>query len=223
MFAIKNMNMDLFKKAMAIQEPVTFEVPKEGYNRSDLASNFGLNFEDCWIDDVKNNYVTNLLHLLRSDFFALYSVPSTETLSLLADYLKGKKVVEICAGRAYITSVLKHMNVDIVATDDYSWEYPEHLPRLTEVKKKNAFESIHSDIDFYIMSWAPYENSWDIDFLNKVREVNPNAKIVLISEGCTNSSEFKYVAEKVIDEKFEEISQSYRKDAFFSDWLSLVK
>lgn len=218
-----NINMDLVRMAMSVNQPVTLEVPKTGYKRSELANNFGLDFDNFWEDEVKNSYATNWLHILRSDFLSLYSVPSTETLSLLADYLNNKKVVEICAGRAYISSVLKHMNVDIVATDDYSWEYPEHLPRLTNVEKKSAFESIQKDVDFYIMSWAPYENDWDVEFLNKVRETNPNAKIILISEGCTNSSNFKYVVENVEDEEFNEISQSYRKDAFFSDWLSLVK
>jgi hypothetical protein len=85
----------------------------------------------------------------------------------LADWIGSRTCLEIMAGAGWLAKALSDFGVDIIATDDYSWDADTHLmmKRVCGVVKLNALESIKqfSDRDILICSWPPYGKNDIVD------------------------------------------------------------
>ena len=205
-------------------------VPSNGFRQGELLQEvnrtLGLELSPS---DENWGFIRHTVHRFVINNTMLLAAPSLETLVKVAGILKGKKVVEVNAGRGYISSVLHYLGVDVEATDNLRHvdDFEEPFSILTEISNKDAISSIRPDVDVYIMSWASYQNDYDVAFLEKMREVNPDAQILLISEiddiyGPINTPAF-LAKVKVVD-RLEEINDSYKKDSFYGqDSIVLVK
>ena len=77
----------------------------------------------------------------------------------LADWISGRKVLEIMAGGGWIAKALNQAGVKIIATDDYSWVGNQHknMTPVFTVEKLDALEAVKSiDADILLVSWPPY-------------------------------------------------------------------
>jgi len=106
----------------------------------------------------------------------------------LADWIAGRKVLEVMAGRGWLAKALKHYNVNIVATDNKPWE----TSPIFEVEKLDAVAAAKhaADFEIMIMSWPPYDDAIAIE---TCRAWGSSRPIVYIGEGpggCNANDEF---------------------------------
>lgn len=130
-------------------------------------------------------------------------------------YGKDAKVLEVGAGDGWLSRLLRERNIDIVATDDYSWDYepdsptPKGSARKFHLKVKRVFPvqnaPYHKAIkeykpDVVIVSWMPYCADWTKAF----RRYKSTKGYIIIGEsagGCCGSDECfkKYEGYKITD------------------------
>lgn len=98
--------------------------------------------------------------------------------------------LEVCAGDGALSHYLRYYGINIVATDDGSWDdggdrrVTPHFP----VIKMDALTAIrHYKPSLVIASWIPYQSEVDCDILNE----HPKHFIVIGEYGgCTGSNKF---------------------------------
>ena len=130
-----------------------------------------------------------------------YCKPSWEWINPLADYLKGKKVLDVMAGNGLISLCLKHLGVDVDACDraigkdnkytNYRcWDFPiiSGEKYIEDQRKKDIV------YDTILMIWPEYDGDGsDKKICDLFLEFNPNGEIIFIGEdagGCTGSDAF---------------------------------
>lgn len=132
----------------------------------------------------------------------------------LADFLQGKKVLEVMSGAGYLSCALKYLGIDVIATDDKSWPNYEKFTLMTEIENIDAVSAVEkygADMDFVIMSW-PYMDDTAYFVLKKMHEVNPNLQLIYIGEGytgCTASDKFFLHYKYITGTEFDEVSLKY--------------
>lgn len=135
----------------------------------------------------------------------------------LINWLDGRKVLEVLAGKGAISYALQEKGVDVIATDNFSWgdKIPTWDETWTEVHDMDALEAIEKygkDRDVVIMSWAPYQESIGYEVLKKYHEVNPNGILIGIDEargGCIADNQFFDAAEELEDESFQAVVRNF--------------
>ena len=89
----------------------------------------------------------------------MYGFVSWKWVNPFVEWLGDRKVLEVMAGRGWLSKALRDKEVDVIATDDYSWHESEGWDDpLTNVDRLDAVKSIEvygEEIDILIMSW-PY-------------------------------------------------------------------
>lgn len=158
-----------------------------------------------------------------------YALVSHQWINPLADYLSGHKCMEIMCGLGAISASLQKKGIDIISTDNGSWDDRWKNNVWTEVEKIDAVEAIRkygADIDYIIMSWA-YMDDTAYRCLQAMREVNPNCKMIVIGEdwgGCTADDSFFDSIEILEDKDFEDnISSNYQNWNYINDFIQIVK
>lgn len=135
---------------------------------------------------------------LRQPFTRTVSwcLPTVEYFDALAKMLKGKRVVEVCAGKGIFQAAMRQRGVEWISTD--------LEPGAPHVLKMDALEAVDTlNPDFVFASWIPYES--DLDYQIAIKGV----PCLFVTEGwggCTGSENFwqedgiKYmIASKVLD------------------------
>jgi hypothetical protein len=132
---------------------------------------------------------------------------TNEWIDEFANWIGNRKCIEVLAGCGSLSKVLKDRNVDIIATDDFSWDgtpnWNHDRSYWTSIENIDCAKAIekYKDRDIVIMSWALYETAYNC--LLKMREVNPNMLMVFIGEekhGCTADDDF-FDNMKIINDK----------------------
>jgi len=148
----------------------------------------------------------------------------------LAKYLKGYKVLEIMSGNGSLSKALQDEGVNIIPTDNYSWDQKSWFrDPWTKIKKLDAIEAIEKygkSVDYIICSWPPYDNPIAFDALIKMRQINPNCKMIYIGEGesgCTADDSFHNAIVTVKDIKFDKAVKHYQRWYGMNDYPQLVK
>lgn len=142
------------------------------------ASIVNLRKPDLLTENIKGKLYCNEL--------GMYALVTKSWTSRLASWIGKKKVLEVMAGNGWLAKALNDCGVDILATDNKSWNRKFLVQPLFEVVKEDALESVknNSDRDILILSWPPYEcpNS-----LSVIEAWGENKPIVYIGEigGCT--------------------------------------
>lgn len=133
----------------------------------------------------------------------MFAFVSWKWVPLLAEYLKGKKCLEVMAGRGWLSLALRKFGIDIVTTDDFSWandkpenEYYKAYTKMkypvTEMIKKDAIEAVEQygkDIDILIISW-PWKDDTAYRTIKRLHELNKDALIVYIGfDTCEHTAD----------------------------------
>lgn len=161
-----------------------------------------------------NNYSSFVTTVLRNLYTERYGFPlvSMDWVRYLKDkIIKNGKCLEIMAGSGMLSFALRDLGVEVASTDNYDWTskiegYENwHRKPFTYVENIDAISAIEKygkDVDFIIMSWPPYDEPIGNEVLLKMREINPNCKLIYIGEGyggCTADDDFHNNAHMVKD------------------------
>lgn len=151
-------------------------------------------------DNINNELLQNIFLSieLRNILIRLIGYVPLDKMFLnsLAEFIGGKKCLEVLAGKGSLAKGLKDNGVDIIATDNYSWNNTLDMSDTwTSVEKIDCLDAIikyGKDVDYIICSWIPMG---DIGYkiLKTMNDVNPECKMIVIGEddgGCTANSKF---------------------------------
>ncbi len=171
-------------------------------------------------------FINNHLYIdpIRSVFG--YGLANAGWLDKLSYFLKDKKVVEVMAGNGIISGYLQSKGINIISTDDNSWNLSELNRSLefsglciypyTTIEKISAVDAVNKygkTVDYLIMSWPPYKSDVAYNVLKTLRTVNPKAKIIYIGEynGCCANSRFFTSINSISDRRIEKINQYFQR------------
>ena len=194
--------------------PSTFPFPKRGkslYSRSGLDQDLREYKErDIWIN------------------VGMFAFVSWEWVNPLAEWLKGKRVLEIMAGAGWLARALQEKGIAVIATDDHSWPKARAWKLQTEVEALDALAAIQKyadQTDILLISW-PYMDPTAFLSLQAWAKLKPGALVIYIGEGdggCTADFQFFEHFEDVEDRDFEQASRKYVAWWGMHDYLTLGK
>lgn len=100
----------------------------------------------------------------------------------LAEELKGKKCLEVFAGRGWLSQALRDHGVDVTATSRFTAHDGSNAGLVTDVIDMSAIEAVQNfDFDFLIMGWPPASEDAALAVVEAVR-CSRKFKIVFIGE-----------------------------------------
>lgn len=184
-------NTDLIKE---LETMLKFEdkfknLKEEGNELIRLAKN------KCIPKNVSDDFLMSFTSsIYRRDYikYCGFALLTEEFIDNLYEYVKYSKCLEIMAGKGAISKELKDRGVDVIATDDYSWDKKLRLSDTwINIEKIDCIEAIKKygkDVDFIICSWIPYEDSIGYEALKTMNDINPSCKMIVFGEakyGCT--------------------------------------
>lgn len=113
----------------------------------------------------------------------------------LAEWVGDRRVLEVMAGAGWLAKALRECDIDMIATDNYSWlEWKptiKDLGFLTDVEELNVVNAIKKyvdDVDVLLVSWPPQGHTFTraLDYWDRKKP------IVFIGEehGCTGDHLF---------------------------------
>ncbi|MDY0315456.1 MAG: hypothetical protein RBR32_10305 [Bacteroidales bacterium] len=111
----------------------------------------------------------------------------------LADWIKNRKCLEIQAGVGWLAKALKHHGIDIIATDNYSWESIKQRSSskifpVFNMERTDAIDHYENWADILIISWPHFHDSEIVSICKKWSKL-----VIYIGEGnggCCASEEF---------------------------------
>jgi hypothetical protein len=143
---------------------------------------------------IRNIYNYRFRRIITVDL-GIWPILEKEWLDQLAKHLQGKKCLEIMAAGGAITKGLLDRDINIIATDNYSWNEKEdvhtNLIKFTHVEKLDAINSVtkyNNDYNTLICSWPPCD-----DCELAIAAKNWSGEIIYIGEdngGCNANDEF---------------------------------
>jgi hypothetical protein len=134
------------------------------------------------------NYMDMLIdNSIKKDYFIEkygFSIPNETALELIKKY---SPILEVFSGKGYWASLLKQLNCDIIATDNYRWNYK---PEFTDVLNYNSIDAVRNFRNRnLLMSWPPYNKP---DAFDTIKEFNDQFFIYIGegNSGCCADSDF---------------------------------
>lgn len=114
---------------------------------------------------------------------------------IIAEMIGNKKCLEIMAGAGAFSKALSDYGIDIIATDDFSWDKWNNRTKWIDIEDMSAVDAIskYNNVDFILCSWPPYAEPHMYNALMQMRQVNPSAHIIYIGEeygGCCADDNF---------------------------------
>ena len=154
-----------------------------------------------------------------------FAVLEKNWLKVLADWIGKRKVLEVMSGCGALSKSLRDFGIDIIATDNFSLE-DKWQNIWCEIENIDAVDAInkYKDRDILIASWMPYNEEIDYKCLERMREVNPNMKMLIIGEiyGATNSEKFWKEANIIDEPIINELNVLYHRWMFIHDKFMLI-
>lgn len=150
---------------------------------------------------------------------------------LVEKIIKDSKCLEIMAGTGMWSQALRDLGVDIVCTDNLSWEnetkgeWKKHRTEIIGMDAIQAIETYGKDVSFILMSW-PYMDETANECLMKMREVNQNARMLYIGEGeggCTASDSFFENMELIDIPDIDLVNQHFTSFIGIHDRIRMIK
>lgn len=155
-----------------------------------------------------------------------YSLISKDWIMELKPLLQGKRCLEIMSGLGMLAKALQEEGIEVIATDSKEWNYDEQY--WTEVKTLDALSAIElygTDVDFIICSWIPYQSDIGTKILLKMKEINPQLKMIYIGEfgGCCADDEFFEMCDVEPNEYIINANKKFKSWAGIHDSIYLLK
>jgi hypothetical protein len=160
-----------------------------------------------------------------------YCLLAYDWIQPLADWIGNRACLEIMCGSGALSKALQDCGVNIRATDDFSWDENHAVPWFrdpwTEITQMNAIQAIEAygkEVDFVVCSW-PFLSEDCYHALQKMREVNPTAKMIFIGEWCgaTASDAFFAAAQVVEAPDFQEAVRNFKSLYGIRDYPYLLR
>lgn len=160
-----------------------------------------------------------------------FALVSKEWIEPLAKFIGNKKCLEIMAGCGSLSYALKEQGINIIATDNFSWNVGsvwDTVNTWIDIENIDCVEAINkygADIDIIIVSW-PYMDDNAYKSLLKMREINPKTMMIYIGEGqcgCTADDNFFETMKEVKNKDIDYINTKYQKWYGIHDYIALVK
>lgn len=156
---------------------------------------------------------------------------SYEWIRPLAKWIGEKRCIEIMAGSGALSYALQRCGVNIIATDDYSYNHVHKewfgCNQWTAVQKIESVEAIRkygNERDIILCFWSEQTDRAFYSLI-KMREINPKAIMIYIGEfyGATADKNFMKIAKVIEDEDFKEIMKKYKRHYGLHDKPVLIK
>ncbi len=161
---------------------------------------------------------------LRQNYIeeGMFAFVSWKWINPFAERIGNKKCLEVIAGRGILSYALLQKNIDVIATDDYSWQdnengqfkkWKEHVTTVEQMDAIKSVEKYGSNIDVLIMSWAWMDDT-AYRVIKKLYEINPKAVVVFIGEskyGCTADDSFFDHFQIIEDDDFNSVMKNYER------------
>lgn len=205
---------------------------KESLTISETIDAFFSVFKALEKKEIPQEYKKEILfcHIFRDEIIQRQGFPliAKNWIKPLSKWISDKRCLEIMAGKGVLSYALKQEGVNIIPTDNFSWENFINNNTWCDVENIDAIKAIEKygkTIDIIIMSWC-YMDETGYKCLLKMREVNPNCKMIYIGEwagGCTASDSFFESLTEIHDDSFEEISLLFPKWHTIHDNIYLIK
>lgn len=142
----------------------------------------------------------------------------------LARWIGSRRCLEIMAGAGYLTAALRECSVDIIATDNGSWQALAQWSNVIhpiQMDAEPAIATFADEIDIVIVSWPPMNG----DLHEAISKHWVNKPIIFIGElhGCTADWDFSNNFNTIPDDHFELVSTQYKPWFGIRDELLLGK
>lgn len=111
---------------------------------------------------------------------------------------KNSVVLDPFAGRGYLGRGLRQAGLSVISTDNNSWKLSRGIE---ELDYKESVKKYLPGADLLALSWLPFDNDFDVEFLKSLSKDYPNKKLLVIGEpyGCTGTDEFWRLLEDLYD------------------------
>lgn len=131
-----------------------------------------------------------------------YWIINQQNVNNLKEFIGNSKVLEIMAGTGYVGNILAMNGIDIISTDDGSWNntFNKIYRRDESIDCIKAIEKYGKECDVLLISWVPYMENIGAKAMSLYHEINPNGAIIWIGEpagGCCGDDEDFEVMEKI--------------------------
>lgn len=212
--------------SIQIEEKIHDEMPKYERNLS-LEEIFSGKAEYSFQPDA----ITKEFALKEKfNYIGMFCFVSWKWINPFAEWIGERKVLEVMAGRGWLSHGLREKGIDVIATDDMSWhkelQFQKWNDLVTEVENLDAVESVRKygkSIDILVMAW-PYMDNTAYQVIKELHKINPDALVVYCGEwgGCTADDAFIDHFKRVSDENFSEnVSRNYQSWSGIHDRLYL--
>ena len=155
-----------------------------------------------------------------------YALLTWEVINFLSKFLNGN-CLEIISGSGYLTWALKQKNINIIATDNFSWDI--NFEKWIDIEQLDAISAINKygkALTYIIASWFPYDDNLAYECLIAVRKINPKCKMLIITEskfGCCANDKFFDNIEIINNKYIDEINNIYTSWFGIYDKFMLIK
>ena len=212
---------DLYNTKIEISEDIPNEMPKNTVDTSGLHP-----FSEEYLQ-AKTYGFQNEFHLKNAyNEAGMYTFVSLRWIVPFAKWIGERKVMEVMAGRGFLSKALREQGITVHASDNFSWPVRTWSETVTDVIKMDALEAVEKhgkEYDILIMGW-PYMDDTAYRIIKRLYEVNPRALVVYIGEpsgGCTADELFFEHFDMIVDEKFIEAAMYYQSWEAIHDGLYL--
>lgn len=161
-----------------------------------------------------------------------FALLSHDWIDELVKYINGRKCLEVMAGCGSLSKILKDKGVDIIATDNFSWNGAanwntsrNYWTDIEDIDCIKAIEKYGADRDVIIMSW-PFMDDNAYKCLMTMRKINPEAVMICIGEGyggCTADDSFYDAINEIDDEDTKRINENYIQWFGLHDRIYIIK
>ncbi|MGF7535295.1 hypothetical protein AAGG74_16710 [Bacillus mexicanus] len=160
----------------------------------------------------------------------MFGFVSWKWINPFAEWLNGRKCLELMAGRGWLSYALSLKDINIIATDNFSWhehhsKWNDTLVDIEKIDAVKAVEKYASQVDVVIISW-PYKGSETYNSLKTLNKFNPDALFVFIGEqdeGVCADKEFFNHLKEIEDEDFLAVKQNFQSWKGIYDRIILGK
>lgn len=161
-------------------------------------------------------------YLVKNGMFALIT---TDFADALAKYLNGKKVLEVMSGAGYLAKALYDRGIDIIATDNNSWNLQQFSDfKIENLDAKQAIKK-YNNVDYILVSWIPMGDA-GTELIDTIKKYCPNTLILCIGEsddGCTANDYFFEHTECINDSRLHDSQVVFESFDGIYDCLELIK
>lgn len=141
-------------------------------------------------EDYEKHSATARTFRRKAQALGIYALVTQEWVDEMAlGWIQGRRCLEVMAGTGVLTKALRNAGVDVVATDDMSWEIKHKF--VDDIQKYDARHATHvyKDRDILIMCWPPYKEGVAYHCLQRWKD-KPVIYIGEQSWGCTADMNF---------------------------------